>query len=73
MQTTNSPIGQENMMNIKTTRRNYLFVIQKRIGKEWERITDAVFTKRSVARECVRELRNTTANDYRVRKLGIVK
>ena len=56
---------------VKTTKRNYLFAIQKRIGKNWQRITDAVFTKRSNAREAARELRNVTGADYRVRKMII--
>ena len=45
-------------MNIKTTKRNYLFVIQKRVGRNWQRITDAVFQKRASARECSNELNN---------------
>lgn len=72
--TTNSAAlePQENTMTgIKTTKRNYLFTVQKRIGKGWQRITDAVFSKRSAARECVRELRNVTKQDYRVRKMII--
>lgn len=59
------------MTGIKTTKRNYLFTVQKRIGGTWQRITDAVFSKRSAARECVRELRNVTSSDYRVRKMVI--
>lgn len=59
------------MTGIKTTKRNYLFTVQKRIGKNWQRITDAVFSKRAAARECVRELRNVTESDYRVRKMII--
>jgi len=54
---------------VKTTKRNYIFTVQKRIGKNWRRITDAIFTKRANARECVRELRNVTDADYRVRKM----
>lgn len=59
------------MTGIKTTKRNYLFTVQKRVSGNWQRITDAVFTKRSAARECVRELRNVTKQDYRVRKMVI--
>jgi hypothetical protein len=59
------------MTGIKTTKRNYLFTVQKRVGKNWRRITDAVFSKRAAARECVRELRNVTKMDYRVRKMII--
>ena len=54
---------------IKTTKRNYLFTVQKRVGKNWRRVADAVFSKRSTARETTRELRNTTGGDYRVRKM----
>ncbi len=56
---------------VKTTKRNYIFTVQKRIGKNWRRISDAIFTKRANARECVRELRNVTDADYRVRKMVI--
>lgn len=59
------------MTGIKTTKRDYLFTVQKRVGSNWQRITDAVFSKRSNARECVRELRNSTGSDYRVRKMVI--
>jgi len=68
----NGPCAEEKSMTsdiIKTTKRNYLFTIQKRVGKNWQRITDAVFTKRSNAREATRELRNVTGADYRVRKM----
>lgn len=73
MQTTNSaiPAQESKMTGVKTTKRDYLFTVQKRIGKNWRRITDAVFTKRSSARECVKELRNITKQDYRVRKMVI--
>lgn len=46
------------MTMIKTTKRNYLFVIQKRVGREWQMITDAIFRKRCHARECSNELNN---------------
>lgn len=59
------------MTGIKTTKRNYLFTVQQRVGENWQRITDAVFSKRSAARECVKELRNATKKDYRVRKMVI--
>jgi len=65
--------GRATNMGIKTTRRNYLFTVQKRIGANWQRITDAIFSKRSAARECVRELRNVTGSDYRVRKMVIAE
>ena len=54
---------------VKTTKRNYIFTVQKKVGKNWRRITDAIFTKRANARECARELRNVTDADYRVRKM----
>ena len=76
--TNNAPlVAQETKtMSVKTTKRNYLFTIQKRVGKNWERITDAVFTKRATARQCSNEL-NTVASvtgrgpnrRYRVRKM----
>lgn len=56
---------------VKTTKRNYIFTVQKKVGKNWRRITDAIFTKRANARECARELRNVTDADYRVRKMVI--
>jgi hypothetical protein len=46
------------MSSIKTTKRDYLFTVQKRVGKSWLRITDAVFTHRKVARELSNELNN---------------
>ncbi len=56
---------------VKTTKRNYIFTVQKKVGKNWRRITDAIFTKRANTRECARELRNVTDADYRVRKMVI--
>ena len=56
---------------VKTTKRDYIFTVQKRVGKNWRRIADALFQKRSNARECVRELRNVTGSDYRVRKMVV--
>lgn len=56
---------------IKTTKRDYLFTVQKRVGSNWRRITDAIFTRRASARECVRELRAISGADYRVRKMVI--
>lgn len=41
---------------IKTTKRNQIFIVQKRVGKTWQMITDALFRKRSHARECSNEL-----------------
>jgi len=66
------------MTGIKTTKRNYLFTVQKRVGQDWERVTDAVFVKRASARECANNL-NAVAGitgrgpnrRYRVRKLII--
>lgn len=43
---------------IKTTKRNQIFIVQKRVGKTWQMITDAIFRRRSHARECSRELNN---------------
>lgn len=57
--TTNSAsiVTQENSMTgIKTTRRNYLFVIQKRTSKGWQMVRETTFTKRRFARECSNEL-----------------
>ena len=74
MTTNNAPVGAKEsttMSGVKTTKRNYLFTVQKRVGANWRRITDAVFTKRLSARECVKELRNVTGGDYRVRKMII--
>lgn len=63
-------------MTIKTTRRNHLFIVQKRVGKNWQMITDAVFKMRSHARECSNELNNIAKvtgrgpnRRYRVAKL----
>jgi len=63
---------------IKTTKRNYLFTVQKRVGKNWQRITDAVFTKRANARECSNQLNSLAKvtgrgpnRRYRVSKMVI--
>jgi hypothetical protein len=58
-------------VSVKCTKRNYLFIVQKRIGAEWQRINDGVFTRRKFARECAKELRTATKRDYRVRKMVI--
>ena len=65
-------------MTIKTTRRNYVFTVQKRVGKDWERVSDAIFNHRHNARECSNNL-NAVAGSlgrgpnrrYRVRKMVI--
>lgn len=44
------------MAGIKTSKRNQIFIVQKRVGKNWCMITDAIFRKRSHARECSNEL-----------------
>lgn len=46
------------MSGIKTTKRNQIYIVQKRVGKGWQMITDALFRKRSHARDCSRELNN---------------
>lgn len=46
------------MAGIKTTKRNQVWVVQKRVGKTWQMITDALFTRRSFARECSNQLNN---------------
>ena len=65
-------------MTIKTTRRNYVFTVQKRVAGSWERVSDALFQKRSSARECASELNNVAGitgrgpnRRYRVRKMVI--
>ena len=65
-------------MTIKTTRRNYVFTVQKRVGKDWERVSDAIFNHRHNARECANNLNSVAGitgrgphRRYRVRKMVI--
>ena len=65
-------------MTIKTTRRNYVFTVQKRVGKDWERVSDAIFQTRKSARECSINLNSVAGitgrgpnRRYRVRKMVI--
>lgn len=55
--TTTNQKGVKNM-SIKTTKRNYLFVVQKKVAGQWQMITDAIFTRRSTARAASNELNN---------------
>lgn len=55
--TTTNQTGSKNM-SIKTTKRNYLFVVQKKVAGQWQMITDAIFTRRSTARAASNELNN---------------
>ena len=65
-------------MTIKTTKRNYLFIVQKRIGNRWCRIAETIFEKRKDARACSVELNNVAGitgrgpnRRYRVAKLAV--
>jgi predicted Zn-ribbon and HTH transcriptional regulator len=42
--------------SIKTTKKNHIYVLMKRVGKVWRRVDMTLFVKRSIARQCVREL-----------------
>ena len=42
--------------SIKTTKKNHIYVLMKRVGKVWRRVDATLFVKRSDARDCVREL-----------------
>jgi hypothetical protein len=46
------------MSNIKTTKRNQLFIVQKKVRGEWHMIAGTVFTHRKLARECSNQLNN---------------
>jgi len=63
---------------VKTTKRNYIFTIQKRIGNDWHMVRECIFTKRKFARECSNELNNVAKvtgrgpnRRYRVRKMVV--
>jgi len=56
--TTTNQTGSNKNMSIKTTKRNYLFVVQKKVAGQWQMITDAIFTRRSTARAASNELNN---------------
>ena len=58
--------------SIRTSKRNHVFIVQKKVSGSWQRITDATFDKRSNARECARQLNEIQPKRYRVVKLGIV-
>jgi len=57
------------MSGIKTTKKNHIYIVQKKVGNNWRRINDALFTLRRNARECSRELNNLKKGRYRVRKM----
>lgn len=58
-------------MSIRTSKRNHLYIVQKLVRGQWQRITDASFEKRATARACSRELNNIQPKRYRVVKLEI--
>lgn len=43
-------------MAIKTTKRNQVFIVQKKVSGRWQMITDAIFMRRRNARECSNQL-----------------
>ena len=59
------------MSGIKTTKKNHIYIVQKRVGKSWHRNSDALFALRKNARECSRELNalGKGKRHYRVRKM----
>lgn len=67
-------------MAVKTSKRNQIFIVQKRVGRNWHMITDAIFRKRANARECSRELNNVAGitgrgpnRRYRVATMRVVE
>lgn len=54
--TTNTKKGDK--MSIKTTARNQIWVLQKRVGKAWHRVEGTFFDRRRFAREASNELNN---------------
>lgn len=67
------------MTGIKTTSKAHVYTVMRRVGKNWERIVDALFVKRSNARECCQELnaiaprrKGDGGARYRVAKMQIV-
>lgn len=66
------------MTGIKTSSKSHLYTVMRRVGKRWERVVDAIFVKRSNARECCQELnaiapkrKNDGGVRYRVAKMII--
>ena len=41
-----------------TTKKNHIYVLMRRVGNVWRRVEATLFVKRSLARECVRDLNN---------------
>ena len=65
---------------IKTTKKNHIYILMKRVGGEWRRVDATLFVKRSDARQCVRELNalqplrdGKRPVRYRVGKMEIVR
>lgn len=63
-------------MKINATKRNYVWVIQKKVGNRWSTITDSLgvvtIRTRKLAREVSREFKNYSKNprNYRVAKFS---
>lgn len=53
------------MSGIKTTARNQVWIVQKRVAGKWCMITDALFMKRKFARECSNQLNSLIPNSGR--------
>lgn len=64
------------MSKIKTSKRTYVWTIQKKEGGRWRTLVDGMgailFQTRKLAREVSREYQNTAkkARSYRVKKLS---
>jgi len=66
-------------MITKTTKKNHIYTVLKRVGNNWRRIESIVFTMRKDARSCCQELNNVNPlrkggkviRRYRVAKMTI--
>lgn len=60
-------------MDIKTTRKDHIYILMKREGKDWVRVAGSFFDKRSDARNCVRDLNNIsrTKRRFKVGKMAV--
>ena len=61
----------EKHMDIKTTRKAHIYILMRRVGKNWVRVADSFFSKRDDARNCVRDLNNISKGRYKVGKMAI--
>lgn len=64
-------------MKIRTSKRNYIWVVQKKVGKRWNTLVDSkgiiTIATRKLARDISREYKNTsrTPRSFRVARMAV--